>query len=312
MLKYLHCVVVCSRGRPKQVISIIESVIACENSSDVKIMIVLNGHSKDELDELRQKYKNQINQVEIIESVPGLAAARNVALKKADCEVLTFLDDDVSLPNGYFTAIDSAFYDDHELDGLSPRINGLYPKTHSRSVFKIKLRPRYGKVTKTGKNYWVPDTYGQEPTSVDWLPGCSMSYRFTSIKDMRFSEELMLGPTEGYSLGEDIDFSIQIPKLISLNTISVIHHQAESVRDVFHIMAKGRGRLIAYLAKKYPYKVSRGRALLTMFATCIYFGCRALGQWQSYGHYFINSCVQLQSYVSEFIDPILIGDVDVP
>jgi hypothetical protein len=121
---------------------------------------------------------------------------------------------------------------------------------------------------------------------------------------MRFSEELMLGPTEGYSLGEDIDFSIQIPKLISLNTISVIHHQAESVRDVFHIMAKGRGRLIAYL--------SRGRALLTMFATCIYFGCRALGQWQSYGHYFINSCVQLQSYVSEFIDPILIGDVDVP
>ena len=271
MLKYSHCIVVCTRGRSKQVISIIESVIACDNSSDVKIMIVLNGHSQEELSQLCQKYKNQIKQVTVIESMPGLAAARNVALKKADCEILTFLDDDVSLPKGYFTAIDSAFYVDHELDGLSPRINGLYPETPSRSMFKIRHRPRYGKVTKTGKNYWVPDIYDQEPTCVDWLPGCSMSYRFASIKALRFSEELMLGPTGGYSLGEDIDFSIQLPKLISLNTISVTHHKAESVRDAFHIMAEGRGRLIAYLAKKYPHKVSRSRSLMTMVATCIYF-----------------------------------------
>jgi hypothetical protein len=123
---------------------------------------------------------------------------------------------------------------------------------------------------------------------------------------MNFSQELMLGPTGGYSLGEDVDFSMQLPKLIAINTISVDHLQAESVRDVSHTMAKARGRWLAYLVRKYPRKVSKFWAILTMVVTCMYFGLRSVPQQRIFALHFVNSFVQLKSFVSELRNPILV------
>ena len=232
MLKNSHTLVICSRGRSHSLSNVISSILDCQESENVHVLVVLNGHSPSELNTLIGQYKDLEGQILVIESKPGLAAARNVALANISGDIVTFLDDDVLLPNNYLTEVDSAFSFDEKLDGLSPRIAGLYARTNLGSKWSYNRRIKFGRLTRNGDNFWVPDIYSAANTSVDWLPGCSMSFRISSLKDMKFSEELMLGPTGGYSLGEDVDFSFRLSKLISLNSLSIQHVQAESVRDI--------------------------------------------------------------------------------
>jgi glycosyltransferase involved in cell wall biosynthesis len=305
MLSFSHSLVICSRGRPESLIGLIDTILDCEYSNSIKILIVLNGHSEKELKRLVHEYEEEKPRIEIIESAPGLVVARNLALISVKTDIITFLDDDVLLPRNYLTEIDSAFLNDPHLDGLSPRIEGLYATSVQEQGRTIKFKPQYGKVTTTGRNYWVPDIYSAKPTLVEWLPGCSMSYRFSSIKEMQFSNELMLGPTEGYSLGEDVDFSMRLSKLIALNTLSINHLQAVSVRDASHVMAKARGHWLGYLARKYPLKVSKGKIVWEMLVVCFFFGTRTLFQPQIYKSDFTKSYLQFKSYLKELVNPIL-------
>lgn len=306
MLKNSHTLVICSRGRSNSLSNVITSILDCRESKNVHILIVLNGHSPSELNNLIKQYKDLEDQILVIESKPGLAAARNVALANISGDIVTFLDDDVLLPDNYLTEVDSAFSFDEKLDGLSPRIAGLYTGTNLRTTWFRKRTIKYGRLSRNGDNFWVPDVYSATNTSVDWLPGCSMSFRVSSLKDMKFSEELMLGPTGGYSLGEDVDFSIRLSKLISLNSTSIQHVQAESVRDNNHVMSKARGRWKAYLVRKYPAQVSAMTCTISLIFSILYFGLRRFINKNQYLNPFNESKMQMASYIQELLNPTLV------
>ena len=307
MLKNSHTLVICSRGRSHSLSNVISSILDCRESENVHILVVLNGHSPSEFSTVIEQYKYLEGQISVIESKPGLAAARNVALANLAGDIVTFLDDDVIIPNDYLTEVDSAFSIDKKLDGLSPRIAGLYTGTDLGTKWFYKKRIKFGRLTRGGNNFWVPDTYSAVNTFVDWLPGCSMSYRISSLTDMKFSEELMLGPSGGYSLGEDVDFSVRLSKLISLNSTSIQHVQAESVRDNNHVMSKARGRWKAYLVRKHPGKVSGITCTLSLIFSVGYFGLRSFINKDQYLKPFAESKIQLSSFIQEMLNPILVS-----
>ncbi len=63
--------------------------------------------------------------------------------------------------------------------------------------------PRTGRVLPSGRNPLVVDV--QSVTEVDWLSGCSMSFRRAVFETFSFNEEL-----KGYCLGEDVEFSYRV------------------------------------------------------------------------------------------------------
>lgn len=306
MLENSHSVVICTRSRSDSLLSLINSINSCSCSQEAKVIVVLNGHSQHELSSLRQLVDQLRLGVEILESPPGLAAARNVALKYVSSDIISFLDDDVLLSPDYFIEIDRVFTEFPQIQGLSPRIEGLYQSQAEAKPSFLKRQLKYGKVTRSGQNFWVPDVYSRKITFVDWLPGCSMSYRVSALQGKHFSEELMLGPAGGYSLGEDVDFSLQFNKLISLNTICVSHLQASSVRDQAPLMADARGRFTAFLAKKYPNKVSFSYALIFNILALAYFGIRVVFDEINYKNLFRQRVVFLKGFLREWRRPKLV------
>lgn len=283
----------------------------CNQSDQIRVLIVLNGHRKIDFTQLKSQLKQWPIKIDIIESSPGLAAARNVALTKLSGEIVTFLDDDVLLPETYFTEVDQAFVLYPEIEGLSPRIKGLYSGTSAlRNRFKLGSS-KYGRVTRNGENYWVPDTFSEVTTKVQWLPGCSMTYRISAIGGKRFSEELMLGPTGGYSLGEDVDFSFQFNKLVALNVISIDHIQAASVRDNSLLMAEARGRWNVFLARKYPKKVKIIYSAFYCLSSIAYFGIRSLITKGEFNELCKQRLIQMRGFIQEVFNPKLVSSKNV-
>jgi len=205
----------------------------------------------------------------ILESEPGLASARNFALKHISGEIVTFFDDDVTVNRDFFTNLDEIFFHHSELVGTAPRIANLYLRRPAARVFKrlswsYKFLSSlnflfYGKITRWGTNHWFPDLYSHSQ-NCEWLPGCCMSYRRERISEFTFNEFLQEGPTGGYALGEDVDFSMRAATsgLLMFNAKDVItHHQAPSVRDNSNVMELARGFWVGYLCLNYPKRFSK-------------------------------------------------------
>jgi hypothetical protein len=140
----------------------------------------------------------------------------------------------------------------------------MYSDLKTSSIGRLKhkwIRRKYqGKVTKSGKNFWFADD-GAEPnhTNAMWLPGCCMTYRRARLIEIRFPEELQNGPTGGYSLGEDVIFSIRASKFGELHLnqkTRIFHEKADGIRDNRQIMAIALGRFLAYETREESRLVS--------------------------------------------------------
>ncbi len=302
-----HTVVICTRSRSQSLIDLIASIKNCTQPESLKVLIVLNGHTEKELIEAQKQFANSQINLRITVSKPGLASARNAALQELKEGLVTFLDDDVLLPRNYFEEIDKTFQANPDLNGLSPRIQGLYadhPKVRGR--FGVNKQPKYGQVTRNGDNFWVPDVFSEKLTRVEWLPGCSMTYKISAIGKKKFSEELMLGPTGGYSLGEDVDFSLQFGNLVALNTISINHLQASSVRDNSQVMSDARGRWNVFLARRHPAKVSLIYSGIFNVGAVVYFAIKCLVFQGEFTQLLAQRFIQLNGFVKEVFRPQLV------
>ena len=102
-----------------------------------------------------------------------------------------FIDDDTEVSPGYFEAIERRFRQDPTVMGIGgiiinqPQVNYLAVK----SFFLLWSRRR-SSVLKSGRNVMgqYPGTHANDP--VDWLSGCSMSYRITAFDEVAFDGRL--------------------------------------------------------------------------------------------------------------------------
>ena len=262
-----HEICICTRGRHDSLLDSLDSLSKSHGIEKKFIRIVFNGETpaQELLKAIELKIISGNLNIEINYSEPGLAKARNKALLNCYSELITFIDDDIKVAPNCFEEIESLFLSNKKIIGSTPTIDEMYSELKKSFVGRIKLnrigRRLQGKITKSGKNFWFIDGLRKPfADEVMWLPGCCMTYRRTMLNDLKFAEELQNGPTGGYSLGEDVIFSMRARKYGELrynNMTRVYHQKAQGVRDNNSAMAAALGKFLAYQVKEENSKVRK-------------------------------------------------------
>ena len=199
--------VVCSKNRGEELKRLFRSLRNCAKKPDVVFLI--DGSDEDKLHYLEELQRLSVNSfdLEIIRfATPGLVMARNRALDEIESRlpsssaaVVHFVDDDVIFTPNYF----------HELTNAMnrSRLAGACGRTLMPSIPRIPEPNSYprnpGRLSRFG--IAVAQWTSSKPAKVEWLPGCSMSYRLDAIRGMRFDTGRQALPA-----GEDIEFSSRV------------------------------------------------------------------------------------------------------
>ena len=173
-----------------------------------------------------------------IHSIRGLTRQRNRGLieaKLSEYSLVHFLDDDVEPDELYFVEMRKALNSERNLLGATgSRIgevesidvsNNMMRILYNSLIDKISKSKVQGSVNRIGQNFLA---YGEIPFEVDWLSGCSMSFRMEVFDTLRFEESF-----EGYSLMEDLVFSFQLSlrgRLMYWPDAKLRHNLSESNR----------------------------------------------------------------------------------
>ncbi len=200
--------IVCTRDRAAEM----EQLLANLPGQDRKPrLLVVDSSEGTETEELVERFAESgaWSDVTYLRSDPGLTVQRmcGVAALSPDCEIVHFLDDDVLLEPGYFRAIEDAFEADDEVVGIGGVITNQPPHQPRflNRVFALDSH-REGSVLGSGVNIKTGEV--TDRLAVQWLSGCSMSYRRSLFETISFDTSM-----SGYSLGEDVDFSFAAGKL---------------------------------------------------------------------------------------------------
>lgn len=215
----------------------------------------------------------------------GLASQRNDAIKKADGDIVLFIDDDVYLESHFLESLLKIYENDKEkkIGGaqgliLDPRKDEtlkskiVYFLTEIISfLFLLGGSSFRQKVLYSGKyvSYPVlPIDYSKKYLTTDtidndlqWLSGCCMSYRREIFEKFgyRFDEELE--KFGGYAYMEDGDFSYRVYKNLKFQLVRV----RSAICIHYHVIG-GRGNLknnfasraynqFIFLGKNIPFSI---------------------------------------------------------
>ena len=267
-LRHNFLVCICTRNREDSLVRLLTS-IQNNNYKELSVLIVDSTFPEERFLAFDPKaYISQGMNLQRVRTNKGLPSARNIAINYLENEdFVVYLDDDVTLPSNFFSKINEYFAEPNSTDALGVRVVDQY-KIAKGPIKKLLAKSRsrtYGKITRSGHNIWLPDrNFGNVP--VDWLPGCCMIYKRLVFSELRFNEKLENGPTGGYALGEDVDFSYACSrsfKIEATDSISIIHHFEKSTRDNQKAMVVADALFKAHLKNSYAHDFSDFRIILS-------------------------------------------------
>lgn len=160
--------------------------------------------------------------VYVKKDTPGLTASRNAGIKFAKGDIVFFFDDDIVLSPQYIEKILKVYTDDKNgvIGGITGRDMNITPmkfKNYLRRVLDIAFLISglsEGKVLPSGfcTDYGVTGKETLEKREVDFLPGCSLSFRKEVFNHFLFDTKWFLD----YGMGEDKDFSYRVSRKYKL------------------------------------------------------------------------------------------------
>ncbi|MEM3886349.1 MAG: glycosyltransferase [Candidatus Methanomethylicia archaeon] len=290
MLKNI-CVVVCTKNRPWSLYLTIESIL--RNKLLPKKIVIIDSTNKItqvKIDEylrniISEAGKKNIYVVYHHDETLSLTQARNYALEYCkDCNIITYLDDDIVLHPEYFYKILYAFDNDkiHGAQGLI--INLLVDNCNKKGkiLFRIikalagTLIPVFPyHISRPLVNTFLRNKYPIFPNFKariiisEWLSGSNMNYKSEIFYEhgFRFDANLL-----AFGLGEDLDFSYRlykagfklamVPEAFLLHKTTIINEERECIDPSTIVMAFGY-RL--YLLKKHYSKSSNSSVLIRFY-----------------------------------------------
>lgn len=206
-------IIICTKNRPSDLSITLESIYKQICRPD--FIVVVDDSDDNKTRKVIDKYSDIIY---FHPSKPnsGLPEARNAGLRYVPngTEIVLFLDDDVTLDNNYLLELNKKFKENSNFDGASGQIkdgyhNLSFPKKLIHIIIGYIIPPL---VPLSIKSYHILRTGGgttpvfidKDPTSVEWISGCNMAYRYSLFKnkEKKFDETLI-----GYAMGEDALFS---------------------------------------------------------------------------------------------------------
>ena len=221
--------IICTRNRPEDLERTLSSIVV--QSQQPKTTLIVDSSTSSTTFDVYLKFKDCIQNLDIIRSDErGLTIARNIGLKSIsqDCEVVHFIDDDVELDKSYICEILLAFHEDDSLVGVGGQVMGSsYNGVKWPAAFLGMDSRKLGRVLWTGVNIGSYDC--QDQIKMEWLPGCSMSFRVSRIEGLSFDTKRALQP-----LGEDVDFGLRASSrgtLLHIPSAKLFHHLSPENRD---------------------------------------------------------------------------------
>jgi GT2 family glycosyltransferase len=142
----------------------------------------------------------------------GLTRQRNFSLRGVQTDLMVFFDDDVELMPGCLREMVRVLRgSDGAVVGVGAVVQNEGPEPSLRRVWRLRRRLgivgtlRPGRYTRSGMSTpWGAMPSDAPPIEGDWLPGCGMMWRTETVAELGFNDAF-----EGYSLGEDVDFSLR-------------------------------------------------------------------------------------------------------
>ncbi len=177
--------------------------------------------------------------------ISGAAVARNVALARASCDILLFLDDDVELEQTFLEELLRTYAAHPSVAGVSgvvtnygapPLAMRLWKQIFMRGPFRDD-RERF---------YWEAAAMRESGVRrVTRLGGGLMSFRASAIGKVRFDERL-----RGVSDGEDVDFCMHLgtgAELLMNSRARLVHNASPAGRTADHWLRRYlRGQIYLY------------------------------------------------------------------
>jgi len=252
-------VVIPTRNRDASLRNLLNKIIEQTSQPD-EIIIVDSSEISQSSYEIINKSIKYLHTTE-----KSAARQRNIGIisVKQDIQVLFFLDDDTNPNSTYFedmlgTLISLQAVGVSGLAINTEKIERIKPRGILGFIKKISFLDSNidGKLLISGVGIPVRKR-NVGITEVDWLIGCSC-WDFGKIKDLKFEEDFM-----GYSLGEDVIFSVKARKLgklfvnsnIFLNhlelpqtDLNIIKHNYMWVYYRFRLSKYNSNKFVFYLA----------------------------------------------------------------
>ena len=228
--------VICTSNRPAGLARLLQALLSQQRLPDQ--VVIVEDRQGPEPQQILKALRDQGSDVCYLRrSPPGLTASRNLALKHADGELLSFFDDDTVPAADYLQMVEQVFAADAKgrLGGLAAvlepwdhrpgmgdrlwqmlmRLAGLWslPYRRRREIFGPAVRSRFALF------------------HAAFLPGV-VTYRRSALNGLRFDETLV-----GYGLGEDLDISFSLPSRWQLYRCALlrIRHQRDSQQRLDHL-----------------------------------------------------------------------------
>lgn len=255
---------ICSKNRPELLRQLLNSLNLQTDPSTINVHVVLNLDDYERF--VNDVYKSQSNyNLTFSRTTKGTAAARNVGIDQIEkCDVVHFIDDDVMIPLDYFKTVETLFESGRNFIGGAGRELRIEtkPAISSKKIYSLvsnglDFSYKAGKLTKSATNFWVSnDLESRAEIEVDWLPGCAMFFNWHEVLNVRFNENLELGPLKGYAIGEDVDYTYRITrlgKLLYFPELTYDHFFAPNIARKSSIkLSYAQGQFKAYLKNSYP------------------------------------------------------------
>jgi len=233
-------IIISTHDRPESLARAVDCILAA-NRRPEELIIVSDGADIDARLGDRTRAAG-VSFRSALQPQPSLAASRNRGIELSTGDVLLLLDDDVVLPEDYLENLMKLYQADAEgvVEVVGGRLIDAADRRPARRVWNFLLGA-------AGQGRWWPrrrrSTYVRLPPPLRGklhptarLPGGLISIRRVVAADVKFDASL-----EGYSYGEDLDFSFRAGRghaVFAAPALSARHETAAQGRP--DMAARGR------------------------------------------------------------------------
>ncbi|WP_307592203.1 glycosyltransferase family A protein [Paenibacillus wynnii] len=229
-------VVICTRNRVQDLTRCIHSMTNQNLSAhhNIEVIIVDDGDlPMQQLDEYQSILdENGYSFIYYNKKNPGLWLSRVKAVELATMDTILFLDDDVEIPDHYFSTLLQTYRDHPDCVGVGGVAIGM---TNSflgtiRCLLSFQQSLFSGKLSLSGQAGSMYNWHKARRTfKTEFQHGCNMSFKKEAIQDLKPVPWL-----KSYSVGEDILMSriaLNKGQLYINPELKLIHHESPASRD---------------------------------------------------------------------------------
>ena len=232
-------ILICTRNRAPQLRGTLQSVSQVSIPSHLvpELIVVDNGSTDDTSEVLEATSIENLPLQRVVEPTPGVACARNAAIRNADGEVLLWLDDDVRVPLNWLHCMTRPILES-EADAVAGTVE--FPADLER----VWMQPFHRTA--------LASTESIDPENPQNIISANMAFDRAVLADVPgFDPEL--GPGSRVGALEDTLFSWQLREAghqIEMVTETAVEHHFDTqrlTRDAFIRAAIARGRSLSYI-----------------------------------------------------------------